>query len=194
MKKNCNELHFHGKFQNKLYKLRPNNNKILLLYSLRKIKNNILKNKLPDSTRSSFIPDKTEIPGPGYYDKEIMPLTNNKKISPKNSSNNLNNKLLKNPKLNYIKYQFNKNKIESGFGSHCERPINKSKSLEDLSPFSYFKEKNKYDPGKKNTLYKNIILGKTEMSHTLRRNFDFYSPNNPLSSPFVGSHHPNMDT
>ena len=178
MKKNCNELHIHGKFQNKLYKLRPNNNKILLLYSLRKIKNNILKNKLPDSTRSSFIPDKTEIPGPGYYDKEIMPLNNNKKISPKNSSNNLNNKLLKTPKLNYIKYQFNKNKIESGFGSQCERPINKSKSLEDLSPFSYFKEKNKYDPGKKNTLYKNIILGKTEMSHTLRRNFDFYSPNN----------------
>ena len=183
MKKNSEEIPLKRKTYNKIQKLRQNKNKILLLYSLRKIKNNILQNKLPDSTRSSFIPDKTEIPGPGYYDKEITPISSEQKISKNNSDQNITNKLIsKTPKLNYIKYQFNKNKnknkLEAGFGSNIEREINKSKSLEELSPFSYFKEKNKYDPGKKNTLYKNIILGKTDLSRTLYKNFDFYSPNN----------------
>ena len=180
--KKSEEIPLIRKTHNKIQTLRQNKNKILLLYSLRKIKNNILKNKLPDSTRSSsFIPDKTEIPGPGYYDKEIIP--NEQKISKNNSIQDITNKLIsKTPKLNFIKYLFNKNKInnkiESGFGSNCERAINKSKSLEELSPFSYFKEKNKYDPGKKNTLYKNIILGKTDLSRSLYKNFDFYSPYN----------------
>lgn len=182
MKKN-DEMPIMRKTHNKLQTLRPNKNKILLLYSLRKIKNNILKNKLPDSTRSSFIPDKTEIPGPGYYDKEITPLSDEQKIAKNYSNQDITNELIsKKPKLNYIKYQFSKNKnsnkTDSGFGSNCERSINKSRSLEELSPFSYFKEKNKYDPGKKNTLYKNIILGKTDLSRSLYKNFDFYSPYN----------------
>ncbi len=55
--------------------------------------------------------------------------------------------------------------------------MNKSKSLEDLGPFSYFQDKNKYDPGKRNTLYKDLILGKTDMSKTYYHNYDFYFPN-----------------
>ena len=180
MKKNSEEIPIQRTFHGNIKKLYPNKNKILLLYNLHKIKNNILKNKLPDSTRSSFIPDKSSIPGPGYYDKEIIPINpSNKKNTKIILEQELNNKLPKTPKLlNYIKYQFNNiNKIEPGFGSLCERSINKSKSLEDLSPFSYFQEKNKYDPGKKNTLYKNIILGKTGLSRTVHTNYDFYTPN-----------------
>ena len=172
-KKNGDYMPILRTFHGKIHKLNPNKNKLLLLFNLRKIKNNLLQNKLPNSPRSSsFIPDKTEIPGPGYYDKEIFPYNKIKKTK----SLNIDTDSKKRPNLNYIKYHFGNNKIDPGFGSHCERSVNKSKSLEDLGPFSYFQEKNKFDPGKKNTLYKNIILGKTDMSRTTYNNFDFYSP------------------
>ena len=166
-------LTFHGKIR----KLFPNKNKVLLLYNLHKIKNNILQNKLAYSTRSnSFIPDKTQIPGPGYYDKDLFPFNEIKKTKSFQLENSLNNNPKKIPNLNYIKYKFGNNKIDPGFGSHCEREINKNKTFEDLSPFSYFQDKNKFDPGKTNTIYKNLILGKTDMSRTLYNNFDFYFP------------------
>ena len=60
---------FHGK----IHKIKPYQNKILLLNSIRKLKSNILQNVIPDSSRSdSFIPDKTHIPGPGYYDQKLF--------------------------------------------------------------------------------------------------------------------------
>ena len=159
----------HGKIE----KINPKKNKILFLYNLRKIKNNVLHNQLPNSSRSSsFIPDKTQIPGPGYYDEEGFPFNKTKKTKSFNLGNDNSKKV---PNLNYIKYLYGQNKIDPGFGSHCERAVNKSKSLEDLGPFTYFQEKNKFDPGKKNTLYKNIILGKTDMSRTYYNNYDIYT-------------------
>ena len=165
------------KIDKKINNFKLNKNMILLLFNLHKIKNNILHNKLPYSSRSNFIPDKSEIPGPGYYGKDISPInySRNSKLLNYDDESFINSK--KTPNLNYIKYYFGKNKINPGFGSHSEREMNKSKTLEDLGPFSYFKDKNKFDPGKKNTLYKNIILGKTDMSRTFYQNFDFYFPN-----------------
>ena len=177
MKKNGDYIQPLRTFHGNIRKIFPNTNKVLLLYNLRKIKNNILQNKLSNSQRSnSFIPDKSQIPGPGYYDKDIFPFNKTKKAKSLNLENGLNNNSKKTPKLNYIKYIYGKNKIEPGFGSFCEREMNKSKSLQDLSPFSYFKDKNKFERRKKNTLYKNLILGKTDMSRTVYNNYDFYSP------------------
>ena len=176
MKKNGDYIQPLRTFHGNIRKIFPNTNKVLLLYNLRKIKNNILQNKLPYSQRSSsFIPDKSQIPGPGYYDRDIFPFNKTKRAKSLNLENE-NNNSKKTPKLNYIKYIYCNKKIEPGFGSLCEREMNKSKSLQDLSPFSYFKEKNKFDKGKKNTLYKNLILGKTDMSRTVYNNYDFYSP------------------
>ena len=176
MKKNGDEMPIMRTFHRKMHQIRPNNSKIILLYNLKRIKNNLLKNKIPYESRSSFIPDKTEIPGPGYYDRDVFPFTEKKKTKLSKLGQELKNKPKKIPNLNYIKYHFGNIKLDPSFGSHCERPFNKSKSFEDLSPFSYFQEKNKFDPGKKNTLYKHIILGKTDMSHTSYHNYDFYSP------------------
>ena len=165
------------KTHGKIGKFNINKNKILLLFNLHKIKNNLLQNKLSDSTRTDFIPDKSQIPGPGYYGKDLFPFTTSKKTESLNTEKELNKNSKKTPNLNYIKYQFSNTKIDNGFGSHCEREMNKSKSLEDLGPFSYFQDKNKYDPGKRNTLYKDLILGKTDMSKTYYHNYDFYFPN-----------------
>ena len=193
MKKNGDEMPIFTAYHGKVHKIRPNNNKVLLLYNLKKIKNNLLKNKIPYESRTSFIPDKTEIPGPGYYDKDVFPFTKNKKTKLSKLEQELKNKSKKIPNLNYIKYHFN-NKLDPSFGSHSERPFNKSKSLEDLSPFSYFKEKNKFDPGKKNTLYKNIILGKTDISHTSYNNYDFYNPTPDVTDESQENDLINIDT
>ena len=176
---------FHGK----IHKIKPYQNKILLLNSIRKLKSNILQNVIPGSSRSdSFIPDKTYIPGPGYYDQKLFLFNSKKNTNVLSLDNELSNTPKKIPNLNYIKYQFGNNKLDPGFGSKCERPMNKSKSLEDLGPFSYFKDKNKYDPGKKNTIYKNLILGKTDLSRTSYINCDFYSHeknNDSVENDFV---------
>lgn len=177
LKKNGESTPVLQTFHGKINKITPNQRKILLLFSLRKIKNNILQNKIPNTYRDSFIPDKTQIPGPGYYDKDIFPFNKIKNAKTLTLENDNSKKL---PNLNYIKYHFsnkyNSNKMELGFGSNCERDINKAKSLEDLGPFTYFQEKNKFDPGKKNTLHDKIILGKTDISRTVYNNCDFYSP------------------
>ena len=74
-------------------------------------------------SRDSFILDKKEIPGPGYYTKDIIKEKNKK----------------------------NKNEINlylGGFGSGCNRFISKSNSMQDIGPTTYFIEKNKFEKNK----------------------------------------------
>ena len=131
------------------------------------IKRNNLQNKILDSFRNSFIPNKSDIPGPGYYNKEIIKRENNVLYKDKIEINEKNNSNIN-----------NKNSIDETIkiDKYIDSPFNKSKSSEDLGPTTYFKEKNKYEPEKKNTIYKNIILGKTQMSCSVINNSDFYSP------------------
>ena len=197
LKKNGDTIYTRKNFDKNinLKKAKLNKNKILLLYNLHKIKDNILQNKINNDFRSSFIPDKSEIPGPGYYEKSISPSPSLKKGEKEiglNENNKLNTLIKKKPNLNFIKYLFTKIKINKGFGSHCDYYMNRSKSLEDLGPFTYFKDKNKYDPGKKNNLYKRIILGKTDMSKTNYINYDFNSPD--LTEDSLDNDDINFDT
>lgn len=131
------------------------------------IKRNNLQNKILDSFRNSFIPNKSDIPGPGYYNKEIINRENDILYKDKKEINEKNNSNIK-----------NKNNIDETIkiDKYINSPFNKSKSSEDLGPTTYFKEKNKYEPVKKNTIYKNIILGKTQMSCSVINNSNFYSP------------------
>ena len=48
--------------------------------------------------------------------------------------------------------------------------------MEDLGPSTYFKQKNKYEPKKKNTIYKKLILEKTQMNCSVRNYLKFYFP------------------
>ena len=140
------------------------------------IKTNHLKNKIIDSPRITFIPNKTDIPGPGYYEKELIKPENDilKKKEKKYITDDVKNKI-----QDIKKVQYGTVEIKHSFGSSCERPINKCKSLEDLGPTTYFRQKNKYEPEKKNTIYKQLILGKTQMSCSVKKNFDFYFPETP---------------
>ena len=95
-KKGLNDLN------SKLFSYKINNKSNIFLYS-----------------RDSFILDKKEIPGPGYYTKDLTEEKNEK----------------------------NKNEMNlylGGFGSGCNRFIYKSKSMQDLGPTTYFIEKNKF--------------------------------------------------
>ena len=134
------------------------------------IKRNNLQNKILDLFRNSFIPNKSDIPGPGYYNKEIIKRENDILYKDKKENNEKNNNNIK-TKNNII----HKDEIIK-LDKYIDSPFNKSKSSEDLGPTTYFKEKNKYEPEKKNTIYKNIILGKTQMSCSVINNSNFYSP------------------
>ena len=58
-----------------------------------------------------------QIPGPGYYSKEVTKLKEQLKIN-ENNNNNKNNEIKKLPELNYRKFQIcSKEKIENCFGS-----------------------------------------------------------------------------
>ena len=181
------EMKKNGEFNKYLYKKANKKiQKILNPYfnneQIKLPKTNDLKNTINDSYRNSFIPDKSEIPGPGFYTKELINPKNDilkkdgKKEDDKENKEKIKKKI---PDLSHGKYQCGNKKIIDSFGSHCERSINKSKSLEDLGPSTYFKQKNKYEPEKKNTIYKQLILGKTQMSCTVKNNFDFYFPEIP---------------
>ena len=184
------EMKKNGEFNKYLYK--KTNRKIHKIFNhynneqikLKKI--NDLKNIINDSFRNSFIPDKSDIPGPGFYTKELINPKNDilKKDEKKEDNKENNEEIIKKkiPNLSHGKYQCGDSKVIESFGSHCERPINKFKSLEDLGPSTYFKQKNKYEPEKKNTIYKKLILGKTQMSCTVRNNFDFYFPDIPTDN------------
>lgn len=86
--------------------------------------------------RDSFIQDKSEIPGPGYYSKELI-----------NYEEENDKKLIKS---NFRKSLFGEEiKSEGNFGSNCSRFLTKSKSMEDLGPTTYFKQNNKFEDNKK---------------------------------------------
>jgi len=86
--------------------------------------------------RDSFIQDKSEIPGPGYYSKELI-----------NYEEENDKKLIKS---NFRKSLFGEEiKSEGNFGSNCSRFLTKSKSMEDLGPTTYFKKNNKFEANKK---------------------------------------------
>ena len=172
----ANKKNIYNKSNKKIQKiLNPYHNK----EQINVIKTNNLMNKVIDSFRNSFLPDKSEIPGPGYYEKELTNPKISALIKKENDKVSNENNKKKVPNMNYRKFQCGKSKKIEEFGILCERPINKSKSLEDLGPTTYFKQKNKYEPEKKNTIYKQLILGKTKMSCTVRNNFDFYFPDIP---------------
>ena len=140
------------------------------------IKANHLQNKIIDSPRTTFIPNKTDIPGPGYYEKELIKPENDilEKKEKKNIIDDIKNKI-----HDIKKVQYGNAEVKHHFGSSSERPFNKCNSLEDLGPTTYFKQKNKYEPEKKNTFYKQLILGKTQMSCSIKNNFDYFFPDTP---------------
>ena len=142
-------------------------------------KSNSLNNEEILSFRTSFIPNKSDIPGPGYYSNELIKPENDILSKDRKEEENNNEKINKIPEISNGKYICGNLKIFQNFGSNCERPFNKSKSLEDLGPTTYFKQKNKFEPKKKKTIYDKLILGKTQMSRTVRNNFDFYFPDVP---------------
>ena len=82
-------------------------------------------------SRDSFILDKKDIPGPGYYTKDLIKEKNEK----------------------------NKDEInvyEGGFGSGCNRFIYKNNSMQDLGPTTYFIEKSKYEKQKKPDIFSHL--------------------------------------
>ena len=73
-------------------------------------------------SRNNFLLDKYEIPGPGYYNNNLFSI---KKENEKNKVN-----------------------LFGAFGSNSNRFLNKSNSMFNIGPASYFIEKNKYEKNK----------------------------------------------
>ena len=130
------------------------------------------KNNIINSRCDFYLPDKKDIPGPGYYSKEITKLKEQLKIN-ENNDNNKNNEIKKLPELNYRKFQIgSKEKIENCFGSSRDRFISNSKSMKDLGPTTYFLSRNKYTPDTKPHFFNQLKLGKTLISDGFDINFD----------------------
>ena len=102
--------------------------------------------------RDSFIEDKSEIPGPGYYSKELINYEEDEHYGKQNEK--FDQKLIKS---NFRKSLFGEEtKSEGNFGSNCNRFLSKSKSMEDLGPATYFKQSNKFEPNKKPDIFKHL--------------------------------------
>ena len=102
--------------------------------------------------RDSFIQDKSEIPGPGYYSKELINYQADELYGKKNEK--IDKKLIKS---SFRKSLFGEEmKSEGNFGSNCSRFLSKSKSMEDLGPTTYFKESNKFEPNKKPDIFNHL--------------------------------------
>ena len=82
-------------------------------------------------SRDSFVPNNNEVPGPGYYTRDLI------------------NK-------NVIKNKKNMTISEAGFGSNSNRFLYKNKSMQDLGPTTYFIEKNKFEPDKKPDIFSHL--------------------------------------
>ena len=132
----------------------------------KKMLDNNINNKINDSyyCRDSFIQDRREIPGPGYYSKELIDHEKDTLYYREKEKQKIEEKKLMGKKLsmsNYRKVQCGEEiKLEGKFGSNCGRFIVKSKSMEDLGPTTYFIEKNKYEPNKKPEILKHLKTGK----------------------------------
>ena len=116
--------------------------------------------------RDSFIQDKSEIPGPGYYSKELIDQNKDTLYYKEREKQKIEEKKKISKKLklsmeNYRKMQLGEEiKLEGKFGSNCDRFMVKSKSMEDLGPTTYFNDKNKYEPNIKPEILKHLKLGK----------------------------------
>ena len=113
--------------------------------------------------RDSFIPDKSEIPGPGYYSKELINQAKDTLYYKEREKQKIEEKKMLSKKItlaNFRKLQFGEPMLEGKFGSNCDRFLVKSKSMEDLGPTTYFIEKNKFEPNKKLELLKHLKIGK----------------------------------
>ena len=135
----------------------------------RKVLDNNINKKINTSyyCRDSFIEDKTQIPGPGYYSKELI--DEKKDTLYYKDSEKQKVKENKNPKKlimeNYRKIQFGEViKLEGKFGSNCGRFMNRNKSMEYLGPTTYFNEKNKFESNKKPDILSHLKYGKLENS------------------------------
>ena len=149
--KTLEELKKRGDIMPKLIKMNINDNKNLLKAhfisgnhkkGLNDLNNKLFANNINKRSnmfiysRDSFILDKTEIPGPGYYTLDII-------------NNNQNIKNTKNKKKNMTT-------TDVGFGSTCNRFIYKNKSMKDLGPATYFMEKNKFQPNDKPDIFSHL--------------------------------------
>ena len=102
--------------------------------------------------RDSFIQDKSEIPGPGYYSKKLINYEEDELYRKHNEKND--KKLIKS---RFRKSLFGEEmKSEGNFGSNCSRFLTKSKSMEDLGPTTYFKQSNKFEPNKKHDIFNHL--------------------------------------
>lgn len=117
-------------------------------------------------SRDSFIEDKNEVPGPGYYTKEFS--------------------------KNYYEKKIFKKTYEGGFGSGSKRFLYKSKSMQDLGPTTYFAEKNKYELEQKldrlnifNHLKNSKISGNIEHNSSM---FEEINKKYELPSPGPGTY------
>ena len=138
------------------------------------LENNVNKKKSKTLyyTRDSFIQDKKEIPGPGYYSKELINKDKDtlyykdKEKEKIEQQKKINKKLAKS---NFRRVIFGEEmKTEIKFGSNCGRFLNKSKSMENLGPTTYFKQKNKYEPNKKPDIFNHLKTGKLVYSFESR--------------------------
>ena len=124
--------------------------------------------------RDSFIQDKSEIPGPGYYSKELINKEKDTLYYKNREKQKIEEKKMNTKKLSiasYRKMQIGEEvNLEGKFGSNCDRFIHKNKSMEDLGPTTYFIEKNKFEPNPKPEISKHLKFGKLVNSFE-NRNF-----------------------
>ena len=146
---NSNKMNFHSVFQQRIQ-----NEKIM------KELHSIMKEPTVEELKNLIIND---TPGPGFYQKEFT-CNQTTKTSFINSSSNNNNNLLNNHKaflLSKYNINTNNNQTQQHFGSKEIRFLTKSKSTQNISPCSYFMQKNKYEPNPKDKNYYKGVHTKT---------------------------------
>ena len=149
-KETLEELKQRGDFIPKLSKFRLNKNKNYHLLKSHFISGNQKKglndlntkyfsnniNRKPNLffySRDSFLLDKNDVPGPGYYTRDLIDKNKNRNNKGKNVTI-----------------------TQTGFGSSCNRFLYKSKTMQDLGPTTYFIEKNKFEVNKKPDLLSHL--------------------------------------
>ena len=169
-KHNNNKMNFHSVFQQRIQ-----NDKLM------KELHSIMKEPTVEELKNLIIND---TPGPGFYQKEFT--CNNQ--TTKTSFMNNNNNLLNNHKAFLIsKYNINtnNNQTQQHFGSKEIRFLTKSKSTQNISPCSYFVQKNKYEPNPKDKHYYKGVHTK-QVSSTNTDLVDFVRFTNIAEKTLVG--------
>lgn len=164
------------------YEILKNRNKIIkrTIKYITPLNKDIIKNmrsKKIYSNRSSFIPLKDDVPGPGYYTNDIVKQRNEniklKKLKKEAiSSEDSKTKILKIPNIHFKKYQFKDIKNYPSFGSTGKRMFQKNNTMENLGPTTYYLQKNKFESIKKKSMY-NQLLSYREKNDPKRNNTKF---------------------